>query len=92
MNIAIAVVLLLLALAVAIGTRPNTFRVERSALIGAPPSAIFPYVNDFHLWNRWSPFEKKVISLVSSMDKMVGSSFAEGLANLKTVAEREARS
>ena len=34
----------------------------------------------------------KVISLVSSLDKMVGASFAEGLASLKTLAEGDARS
>ena len=174
MNIAIGVVVVLLVLAVAIATRPKTFRVERSAVMAAPADAIFRYVNDFHLWNRWSPFEKldpnlnrtfsgaaagvgaryawtgnakagagsmaitesvpgkrialdlhfmkpfeannltefifepalggvkmtwamsgnntlagKVIALVSSMDKMVGASFAEGLANLKSVVEAE---
>ena len=176
MNIAIGVVVVLLVLAVAIATRPKTFRVERSAVIAAPADASFRLVNDFHLWNRWSPFEKldpnlnrtfsgaesgvgaryawsgnskagagsmvitesvpatrialdlhflkpfettnlteftfdpapggvkvtwamsgnnttagKVIALVASMDKMVGASFAEGLANLKSVAEAESR-
>ena len=176
-NIAIGVVLVLLALAVAIATRPKSFRVERSAVMAAPADVIFRYVNDFHLWSRWSPFEKldpnlnrtfsgadagvgarydwsgngqagsgsmlitesvparrialdlhflkpfearnlteftfepapggvkvtwamsgnnttagKVIALVSSMDKMVGSMFAEGLANLKSVAEGESLS
>lgn len=120
----IVIAVLLVALVVAIGTRPKTFRVERSALIGAPPGAIFPYVNDFHLWVRWSPFEKLDPNLQRTfsgpasgvgtsyrwlgngqagagsmtitqsvpderMDTMVGGSFAEGLMNLKTLAEAE---
>jgi uncharacterized protein YndB with AHSA1/START domain len=39
-------------------TRPNTFRVERSSRINAPPEKIFHYVNDFHQWGVWSPYEK----------------------------------
>lgn len=54
----IGVVVLVALFAIAIATRPKTFRVERSVLINAPASAIFPYINDFHLWSRWSPFEK----------------------------------
>jgi len=36
----------------------NTFRVERSVLIEAPPAAIFPYIDDFRAWADWSPYEK----------------------------------
>lgn len=36
----------------------DTFRVERAILIDAPPEAIFPYVDDFHAWADWSPYEK----------------------------------
>ena len=54
----IGVVLLVVVLAIAIATRPKTFRVERSTVIHAPADAVFPFINDFHLWNRWSPFEK----------------------------------
>ena len=41
-----------------IATRPDDFRIERSAEVAAPPEAVFPLINDFHEWNRWSPFEK----------------------------------
>jgi carbon monoxide dehydrogenase subunit G len=37
--------------------RPDSFRVERSARINAPPEKILPLVNDFHQWAQWSPFE-----------------------------------
>jgi len=39
-------------------TRPDTFRVERTASIKAPPEQIFPHINDFHRWSAWSPWEK----------------------------------
>lgn len=48
----IVVVLLIAA------TRPNTFRVERRAHINAPPSAVFPLLDDFHRWVVWSPWER----------------------------------
>ncbi|WP_423182465.1 SRPBCC family protein [Arthrobacter sp. NyZ413] len=33
------------------------FTVTRNALIPAAPSDIFPLVNDFHEWTKWSPWE-----------------------------------
>lgn len=54
----IGLVVLVLVLAIAIATRPKTFRVERSTIIKAPADMIFPYINDFRLWSRWSPYEK----------------------------------
>jgi len=46
------------AVAVTIATRPAAFRIVRSAVIDAPPEVLFPFVNDFHHWSKWSPFEK----------------------------------
>jgi uncharacterized protein YndB with AHSA1/START domain len=40
-------------------TKPDTFRVERSTSIKAPPEKIFPLINDFHEWSGWSPYERK---------------------------------
>ena len=39
-------------------TKPDTFRVERSSTIKAPPEKIFAVLNDFHRWTEWSPWEK----------------------------------
>lgn len=39
--------------------RPDTFSVERSATINAPPERIFPLIADLHAFNRWNPFLKK---------------------------------
>jgi uncharacterized protein YndB with AHSA1/START domain len=38
--------------------RPDTFTVERKAVIKAPPDRIFPLIADFHNWTSWSPWEK----------------------------------
>ncbi len=35
----------------------STFEVRRSSVIPAPAEAIFPLVNSFHEWNKWSPWE-----------------------------------
>jgi uncharacterized protein YndB with AHSA1/START domain len=39
-------------------TKPDTFRVVRSATIKAPPEKVFAVINDFHNWTSWSPWEK----------------------------------
>lgn len=38
-------------------TRPDLV-VQRSVVIQAPPEKIYPYINDFHRWSVWSPWEK----------------------------------
>ena len=50
---------LVAAMLVYAATRPDTFRVYRSASIKAPPDKIFPLINDFHAWTKWSPYENK---------------------------------
>lgn len=49
---------ILIALIVIVMLQPDEFRVERSAVMNAPPSAPFAQVNDFHNWEKWSPWEK----------------------------------
>ncbi|MDB5816267.1 MAG: hypothetical protein JWN23_3384 [Rhodocyclales bacterium] len=53
------VVLLVLVAAVLIlaSTKPDNFRVARSAQIKAPPEKIMALISDFHKWNAWSPYE-----------------------------------
>ncbi|BAU47334.1 polyketide cyclase [Sulfurifustis variabilis] len=55
---AIVVVLVAGVLAYA-ATRPDTFRVERTARVQAPPEKIFALISDLHRWESWSPYEKK---------------------------------
>jgi hypothetical protein len=40
-------------------TRPDSFRVQRSATIKAPPATIAALIDDFHAWTQWSPWEKR---------------------------------
>jgi hypothetical protein len=57
-KIAIVLVLILVGLAVFVATRPADFRVVRSRTVAAPPDVVHAYVNDFHKWSEWSPWEK----------------------------------
>lgn len=54
----IVVVFVAAVLVIAAG-KPDTFRVQRSATIQAPPEKIYPLIEDFHRWALWSPWEKK---------------------------------
>jgi len=56
--IAIVVGVLIVGVLVLAAMKPDSFRVERSASIKAPPEKIFPLINDFHNWGAWSPWEK----------------------------------
>lgn len=47
-----------MALVAFVVTRPDTFRLERSTTIAAPPEAVYPLIADFHRWTAWSPWEK----------------------------------
>jgi uncharacterized protein YndB with AHSA1/START domain len=40
-------------------TVPDTFRVERSISIKAPPEKIFPLINELKTMNEWNPFAKQ---------------------------------
>ena len=57
-KIAIAIVALAGAVLVYAATKPDTFRIERSTLINAAPERIFALIDDFHQWEKWSPWEK----------------------------------
>lgn len=57
-KIALVVVLAIAVLLVFAATRPDTFRVQRTARIDAPAEKIFPLIDDFHRWGAWSPYEK----------------------------------
>lgn len=57
-NIVIVIVVLLGGVLAFAATKPDTFRVERSTSIKAPPEKVFALINDFHQWGGWSPWEK----------------------------------
>lgn len=56
---------ILIVLAFAIGTfaiivaiQPAEYQFTRTAIIRAPPSTIFPHINNLHSWDEWSPWAK----------------------------------
>lgn len=60
MLVAIVIILFVIAALIAVAaTRPDQFRIERSATIEAAPERVFPFINDFHRWQAWSPYERR---------------------------------
>lgn len=54
--VAVAAIGALLAYA---ATRPDTFRVERSASVQTTPEKLYPLINDMQQFNTWNPFNRK---------------------------------
>ncbi|MGE6757865.1 SRPBCC family protein [Corallococcus interemptor] len=55
-KLAIAALVLVAALGAFVATRPDHFRIERNALVAAPPAAVFPLINDLHKFDTWNPY------------------------------------
>jgi uncharacterized protein YndB with AHSA1/START domain len=55
----IVVVVLIVGVLGFAATRPDSFRVQRTATIKAPPEKVFALINDLRGWKTWSPYEKK---------------------------------
>lgn len=56
--IIVVIVLVVAAVLVYAATKPDTFKVQRSIAINAPPEKVFALINNFRLWPSWSPYEK----------------------------------
>jgi uncharacterized protein YndB with AHSA1/START domain len=57
-TVVIVAVVFLVALLGFAATRPDSFRLQRSMLIDAPPEKVFALITDFKQWPTWSPWEK----------------------------------
>jgi uncharacterized protein YndB with AHSA1/START domain len=57
--IAIALVVIVAGVLVAAAMQPDTFRVQRSVRIKAPPEKIYAILTDLRGWKAWSPYENK---------------------------------
>jgi len=57
--IGIAIGVLIAAVLIYAAMQPDTFLIQRSASIQAPPEWIFAVLNDFQQSTSWSPYEKK---------------------------------
>lgn len=64
--IAIIIVLAIAGVLVFAATKPDTFKIQRTASINAPADKIFPLINDLHRFNAWNPYEKKDPNLKGS--------------------------
>ena len=58
-TISLLTLLVICALLAYAATRPGTFAVERSAIIAAPASKLFPLINDMRAYNTWNPYARK---------------------------------
>lgn len=59
-------------------TRPDTFRLERSTEIAAPPATVYALIADFRRWAAWSPWEKMDTELKQTYggpDQGVGATY-----------------
>lgn len=54
----VALAVAIIGVLVAASMKPDTFRIERSAVVTAAPEQVFAHVNDFAKWSDWSPWEK----------------------------------
>lgn len=55
--IAIVIAIIIAVILILAATKPDRFRVERSATVNAPADRVFPLIADFHEWLKWSPWE-----------------------------------
>ena len=62
-TIFIIAVVLVAAILIYAAIKPETFRIQRTAGINAPPDKVFALINDFHSWASWSPWEKKDLAM-----------------------------
>lgn len=60
-----------------VALQPSAFHVTRTTMISAPASAAFALVNDFHEWEKWSPYEK--------LDPTMKKTFAGGQTGIGAV-------
>ncbi len=75
-TIVILVIVLFAVVLTYAAIKPDTFHVQRSTSIKAPPEKIFQLINDFHQWDAWTPYNKD-----PAMKKMFsGSASGKGAA------------
>ena len=55
-KILVAVAALLAIFLAVVASRPAAYRVERSALVAAPPWVVYERIADFRRWSEWSPW------------------------------------
>jgi uncharacterized protein YndB with AHSA1/START domain len=71
-TIAVVVVLVIAAILIYAATRPDTFRVQRTLTIKAPPEKIFAQIDTLAAWQKWSPYEKYDAAMKRSYEGPAG--------------------
>lgn len=56
------------ALLVYAAVKPDSFRLERSTAVAAPPDKVFALINDLRQFNTWNPFAKMEPTVVMTYD------------------------
>ena len=78
-KIVVALAIVVVVLGTVVAMQPSEFHVVRSAVIPAPPAAVFAQINDLRHWEAWSPWEKIDPAAKKTFDGPragVGASFA----------------
>jgi len=57
-KIVLGLLVVIVLFLIVVALQPAEYRVTRSAIVAAPPPDIFLQVNDFHNWEKWSPWAK----------------------------------
>lgn len=75
----LAILSLIAMLLVVAARRPDRFRIQRTALIGASPEKLHSLIDDLRRWQLWSPWEGLDIALARSYqgpERGVGARYA----------------
>lgn len=78
-KLAVGILVLIIAFIGFVSTKESKFYYERSGIINAPASKIFPYISDFKRGAEWSPYEKMDLNMKKTFtgaDAQVGSVMA----------------
>ncbi|HEY4977718.1 MAG TPA: SRPBCC family protein [Candidatus Acidoferrum sp.] len=59
LRIVLVIVVLIAAILIFAANKPNTFRIQRSILIQAPPDKVFVLIDILHNWSRWAPQDRE---------------------------------
>lgn len=77
-KILIALFLVVVFLVGLILAQPGTYKVVRSTTVNSSPAAVFSLINDFHQWDKWSPWAKidpNMKTTYSGAEKGTGASY-----------------
>lgn len=55
----LAIIIAVAVFAGYVATLPDSYALSRSAVIAAPPAAVFSHLEDFRKWDAWSPWAKR---------------------------------